>query len=155
MKTRRIEKADFDTIVEVIDRWWGGPIGTFAHPIFFYELGDKALIVEEGGQIIGFLLGFVTNEPVPTGYVHLVGIHPEFRRRGVGRLLYQRFTETCKDAGCERMKAITTSTNEGSIRFHLAVGWAAQEVDDYAGPARKRVVFTYPLNGAPISSPTR
>ena len=46
MQTRKITKADFDQIVEVIDRWWGGPISTFAHPIFFYELGDNALIVE-------------------------------------------------------------------------------------------------------------
>ena len=46
MQTREITKEDFDEIVEVIDRWWGGPISTFAHPIFFHELGDNALIVE-------------------------------------------------------------------------------------------------------------
>jgi GNAT superfamily N-acetyltransferase len=145
MQTRRITKSDFDTIVEVIDRWWGGPISTFAHPIFFYELGDQALVVENDGQIIGFLLGFVASEPVRTGYVHLVGIHPDHRRRGVGRLLYQAFTETCQTAKCEQLKAITTIGNEGSIRFHLALGWAAQEIDDYAGPGRKRVVFTKSL----------
>ena len=59
MNVRRIEKADFDRVVEVIDHWWGGPIGTFAHPIFFYELGDSALVVENGPEMIGFLLGFV------------------------------------------------------------------------------------------------
>src|SRR3954467_14221274 len=142
MQTRRITKSDFDQIVEVIDRWWGGPIGTFAHPIFFYELGEKALIVEEEGPLIGFLLGFIDHEPVRTGYVHLVGIHPDFRRRGVGRLLYRDFVDGCRAAGCIRMKAITTLGNEGSLRFHLAVGWAAAEVEDYAGPGRKRIVFT-------------
>jgi GNAT superfamily N-acetyltransferase len=145
MQTRRITKADFDQIVEVIDRWWGGPISTFAHPIFFYELGEKALIVEEQGHLIGFLLGFIAHEPVRTGYVHLVGIHPEFRRRGVGRLLYETFTDTCKGSGCLRMKAITTLGNEGSQRFHLAMGWDAREIDDYAGPSRRRIVFTRDL----------
>src|SRR6202042_2621936 len=96
MNVRRIAKADFDRIVEVIDHWWGGPISTFAHPIFFYELGGAALVVEEGSLMIGFLLGFVvagTGAAPPArsqaggrcGYVHLVGIHPDFRRRGVGR----------------------------------------------------------------------
>jgi len=154
MQTRRITKADFDHIVEVIDRWWGGPIGTFAHPIFFYELGDKALVVEDQGRIIGFLLGFITLEPVRTGYVHLVGIHPDYRRRGVGRLLYETFTDTCRAAGCLRMKAITTLGNEGSQRFHLAMGWDAQEIEDYAGPSRKRIVFTKdlgPHNGGVVS----
>ena len=103
MNVRRITKADFDRVVEVIDHWWGGPISTFAHPIFFYELGDESLVVEQGSDMIGFLLGFVApgtrriapagDESVRTGYVHLVGIHPDYRRRGVGRLLYDRFID--------------------------------------------------------------
>jgi len=145
METRNITKADFDQIVEVIDRWWGGPISTFAHPIFFYELGDNALIVEEEGRLIGFLLGFTVHKQPKTGYVHLVGIHPDFRRRGVGRLLYEDFTERCRAAGCLRMKAITTVGYEGSMRFHEAMGWNAEEVEDYAGPSRKRIVFTKDL----------
>ncbi len=145
MQPRHITKQDFNHIVEVIDRWWGGPISTFAHPIFFYELGDKALVVEERGKMIGFLLGFVAHEPAPTGYVHLVGIHPDYRRRGVGRLLYETFTETCRGAGCIRMKAITTTGNDGSRSFHLALGWHAEEIEDYAGPDRRRVVLTKDL----------
>lgn len=152
MNVRRITKPDFDRIVEVIDHWWGGPIGTFAHPIFFYELGAHALIAEAGvgvGQeMIGFLLGFpvTSSDGVRTGYVHLVGIHPDHRRRGVGRLLYDRFVQECRDAGCVRMKAITTPGNEGSIRFHVALGWHVLEVEDYAGPGRRRLVFTKRLD---------
>lgn len=145
MQTRKITKADFDQIVEVIDRWWGGPISTFAHPIFFYELGDNALIVEEGGRMIGFLLGFLSFHEPKTGYVHLVGIHPDYRRKGVGRLLYENFTERCRSLGCRRMKAITTAANEGSLRFHDAMGWKTEEIEDYAGPSRKRIVFTKEL----------
>jgi|CZKU01.1.fsa_nt_gi ribosomal protein S18 acetylase RimI-like enzyme len=152
MDVRRITKGDFDRIVEVIDHWWGGPISTFAHPIFFYELGGEALVVEEGELMIGFLLGFLaTGTGAPhagpqetgprIGYVHLVGIHPDYRRRGVGRLLYDRFTQDCRAAGCVGMKAITAPGAEGSIRFHVALGWDVQEVEDYAGPGRRRVVF--------------
>lgn len=147
MQTRRITKRDFDRIVEVVDQWWGGPISASAHPIFFYELGDRALLVEQGSDMIGFLLGFISDpkDGPKTGYIHLVGIHPDYRRRGVGRLLYHRFTDECRSAGCSRMKAITTPGYEGSMRFHLALGWSANEVDDYAGPARKRIVFTRSL----------
>ena len=145
METRPCTKEHFDEIVEVIDRWWGGPISTFAHPIFFYELGDKALVAVEDGEMVGFLLGFIAHQPVLTGYVHLVGIHPDHRRRGVGRLLYEQFTQTCKSAQCVRMKAITALGNEGSHRFHVALGWNAEEVDDYAGPGRRRIVFTKDL----------
>ncbi len=108
--------------------------------------------MEDGGRLVGFLLGFIAHEPVKTGYVHLVGIHPEYRRRGVGRMLYETFTERCRLADCQRMKAITTLGNEGSQSFHLALGWEAIEIEDYAGPARKRIVFMKDL-GAPLSSP--
>ncbi|MEI7892101.1 MAG: GNAT family N-acetyltransferase [Myxococcales bacterium] len=153
MQTRRITKADFDRIVEVIDRWWGGPISPFAHPIFFHELGQHALVAELAGaggvrydEIVGFLLGFVADPAGelngPTGYVHLIGVHPEHRRRGFGRQLYERFETGCREAGCIRLKAITTPGNASSIRFHMALGWQAEEVDDYAGRGRRRVVLT-------------
>jgi GNAT superfamily N-acetyltransferase len=146
METRAITKADFDQIIEVIDRWWGGaPMSTLAHPIFFYELGHNALVVHEAEKMIGFLLGFVKFQDPRTGYVHLVGIHPDYRRRGVGRVLYKTFIDRCKEAGCERMKAITTLGNEGSIRFHASLGWSVDEIEDYAGPGRKRVVFSKTL----------
>jgi GNAT superfamily N-acetyltransferase len=155
LHSRRITKGDFDAVVEVIDRWWDGPINTFAHPIFFYELGEHAMVVHDGDTMIGFLLGFIAaghdDSPAKTGYVHLVGIHPDYRRRGVGRLLYDGFTDACVRAGCERMKAITTLGNEGSQRFHLALGWDAREIDDYAGPGRRRIVFTRDLGGVTVS----
>jgi GNAT superfamily N-acetyltransferase len=156
MNVRRMTKGDFDRIVEVIDHWWGGPISTFAHPIFFYELGDEALVVDQGSDVIGFLFGFgvsgvdrtrrTGSDAETTGYVHLVGIHPDYRRRGVGRLLYDRFAQECREAHRARLKAITTPGNEGSIRFHIALGWRMQEIDDYAGPGRRRIVFTKPLD---------
>ncbi len=150
METRKITKSDFDHIVDVIDRWWGGPMANFAHPMFFHELGDNALIVEEERRLIGFLLGFVVFGSPKTGYVHLVGIHPDFRRKGVGRLLYETFTERCRDLGCERMKAITTAGNEGSIKFHHALGWQSSEVEDYAGTNRRRVVFAKEFRSRPL-----
>jgi ribosomal protein S18 acetylase RimI-like enzyme len=142
---RGITKEDFDHIVTVLDRWWGGPSGERAHPVFFYELGQGALIAELEGTLVGFLLGFVAPTDPPTGYVHLVGIHPEFRRQGVGNQLYERFFERCRDGGARRLKAITTVGNDGSIHFHQALGFEAQEVPDYAGNGRARVVFTKEL----------
>jgi hypothetical protein len=44
------------------------------------------------------------------------------------------------------MKAITTVGYEGSLRFHEAMGWKAEELEDYAGPGRKRIVFTKELS---------
>jgi GNAT superfamily N-acetyltransferase len=146
MQTRPLRKHDYDLIVQVTDRWWGGPTSALAHPMFFYELGELARVIESDGVMVGFLLGFVAPLPEgPVGYVHLVGIHPDWRRRGVGRQLYAAFEQECRARGVRRLKAITTLGNEGSHRFHQALGWDTQEVEDYAGPGRARVVFTRDL----------
>lgn len=139
---RGITKSDFDYIVSVLDRWWGGPSSERAHPIFFYELGERALIAEENGEVVGFLLGFVSYNDPPTAYIHLVGINPDQRRLGVGKELYERFAERASKDGVRRLKAITPVGNEGSVRFHEALGFAVTVEPDYAGKGRSRVVFT-------------
>jgi len=143
MNARPLTKADFDYIVKVLDKWWAGPSTALAHPIFFYELGDLARVVEHDGRLVGFLLGFIARGPV--GYIHLVGIDPDFRRRHVGTLLYAAFEKACLAAGCQRLKAITTLGNEAMIRFHEALGWTKEEIADYAGPGRMRVVLSKQL----------
>lgn len=145
MEIRGITKKDFDHVASVLDRWWGGPSREQAHPIFFYELGEHALIADDGGEVIGFLLGFVSPATPRVAYVHLVGIHPDHRRRGVGKRLYEVFTERARAADASRIKAITNVGNEGSIDFHRALGFQVVEDADYAGPNRPRVVFTKEL----------
>lgn len=145
MQTRPLTKADYDEVVRVIDHWWGGPTTALAHPIFFHELGHLARVVEDDGQVVGFLLGFIAPHS-NIGYVHLVGIHPEYRRRGVGRLLYAAFEEDCSRSACQGLKAITTLGNDGSVEFHEALGWRVERIDDYAGPGRHRLVFTKDLS---------
>jgi ribosomal protein S18 acetylase RimI-like enzyme len=119
--------------------------------VFFYELGALARVVEdhasrEGPKFVGFLLGFLAEgDRGAVGYVHLVGVHPEYRRKGVARALYTEFTRAAQASSCRRLKAITTVGNEGSLRFHQALGWTATEEEHYAGPGRRRVVFTKDL----------
>lgn len=140
MRIRGITKPDYDYIVSVLDLWWGGPSMERASPFFFHELGEHALIAEDGGRVVGFLLGLA----VPAqelGYVYLVGIDPDYRRLGVGKLLYGQFARQCAALGLRRLKAIGMVGHEGSQRFHSALGFRVTEVADYAGRGRARLVF--------------
>lgn len=132
-------ESDFQYIVSVSDDWWGGPSSDRTHPIFFHELGEMALVAQSDGGLIGFLLGFVT--PTKVGYIHLVGIHPDFRRQGVARSLYGSFMTACQDRGIQHFKSITTPGNIGSVDFHKALGFSAELIANYAGPQRDRIVF--------------
>lgn len=144
--TRPLQKADYDYIVRVIDKWWGGPTSALAHPVYFYELGEHAMVATDDGRVVGFLLGFIAAvDPGTVGYVHLVGIDPDYRRQQVGTRLYEGFSKVCQEKGCTRLKAVTTLGNAGSVRFHEALGWKVEQIADYAGPGRDRLVFTKDL----------
>jgi GNAT superfamily N-acetyltransferase len=150
-RARPITKQDFDAIVQVVDHWWEGPMAALVHPMFFYEFGKYARVVEDTSRddrFVGFLLGFIVpgdGDTPPIGYIHLVGIEPTYRRKGVARALYADFAQMCVAAGCKQLKAISTVGNEGSARFHEALGWRVREEPDYAGPKRRRLVFTREL----------
>ncbi len=141
MRTRAITREDYLQIVSVIDQWWAGPTSALAHPVFFYELGRHAIIAEEEGRMAGFLLGFMSDAEPKVGYIHLVGIDPDFRRRGVGKALYAEFERQARAAGATALKAITTPGNQGSVEFHRALGYAVTLEADYAGAGRARHVF--------------
>ena len=141
LRIRAATKADFDQIVAVLDRWWGGPSPERAHPLFFHEFGETALVAEEGDHLVGFLLGLHTTGASPTAYIHLVGIHPDHRRRGVGHDLYGTFCERARAAGVPRAKAIAAVGHDGPIRFHQALGFQGTEDPNYAGRGRARMVF--------------
>ncbi len=142
---RAMSKGDFDHIVTVIDTWAGGMSRDLGHPLFFHELGELNRVIGDEGAVVGFLFGFVTPRAEPAGYVHLVGVHPAHRRFGHGRALYADFERAVRERGCARVKAITTVANQASIDFHRSIGWTAEEIADYAGPGRPRVVLSKPL----------
>ena len=148
MEPELITKADFDEIVASLATFWGErDLSALHHPMFFHEFGDSALLVrDDDGVVAAYLFGFILPER-RIGYVHLVAVRADQRRRGLGRLLYDRFRRLAYERGCRGIKAITTPGNAGSIAFHRAMGMKAVEVADYAGRGRPRVILTAPLTG--------
>jgi ribosomal protein S18 acetylase RimI-like enzyme len=95
----------------------------------------------------GFLIGFLSQDRAAEGYIHFVGVAPDERRRGTGRRLYVRFFATCRAAGRDCVRCVTSPTNTLSIAFHEAMGFAIERSDgelakpDYDGPGVPRVAF--------------
>ncbi len=136
----RIKKADFDHLFR--SSTTGGAVLSERWRTHFFPRAwlTRALIASEAKpkQLDGRFSGPPSHEPKKTGYVHLVGIHPDFRRRGVGRLLYARFTEECSRAGLSAWKAITTLGNERLDRISSCggAGTRRRHRSDYAGAGR-------------------
>lgn len=146
-------KDDYDRIITDINDFWNSDhidgLRREHNPVFFYEFGNTALIVREGKQVIGYLFGLFS-QTESTGYVKFIGVRALYRKRGVGRALYEYFIELAGKHGCNRIKAITGQGNVASIAFHRSLGMrllgepneeGVPVVKDYAGPGLDRVVF--------------
>jgi GNAT superfamily N-acetyltransferase len=147
---RPLTKEDFDAILGDLTAYWGDRGGDdvmrFAHhPTLLYHFGDSAWVVDEAGAIAAYLFGF-RSQRRPSAYVQLVAVRANSRRQGLARALYETFEHWARAQGCRELEGLTRPENEVSIEFHVAVGWAARLVEDYAGPGEHRIVLRLALD---------
>jgi ribosomal protein S18 acetylase RimI-like enzyme len=156
MQVRHLGEHDYPAVISVIDEWWGGRhMADMLPKLFFVHFHDTSFAIEEQGQLIAFLAGFVSQSYPDQAYIHFVGIHPAHRQRGLGRLLYERFFRAALARGCTSVRCVTAPVNHGSVAFHTRMGFTIEKADgesngvpctlDYDGRGQSRVLFVKPL----------
>ncbi|MEV0348234.1 GNAT family N-acetyltransferase [Nonomuraea sp. NPDC050680] len=146
-RLRTADPGDYDRIVAVVDDWWGRPIRSILPRLFLDHFHRTSTVAEEGGELVGFLIGFLSPSMPDAAYIHFVGIDPRLRGSGLGRRLYQRFFELARDGQRTSIRAITSPQNHASIAFHTAMGFTVMgPVPDYDGPEVDRIVFQLQLD---------
>jgi len=118
--------------------------------LFLQHFAGTSLIVEtQGGDLVGFVVAFVSQDDPRLGYIHFVGVAPDRRASGLGRELYDRTFGILRSRGCTRVMATTAPINTASVSFHTAVGFGrvpeprtgSDSWQDYDGAGRDKVVF--------------
>jgi len=152
MQLRHARPSDCDRVLAVIDEWWGGLATSSNLPhVFFSHLTPTSFVLEASdGEIVGFLLGFLSQAHPDEACVHMVGVHPAFRRLGYGRRLCERFFTAAQMLGRRWVRSASTPSGQ-SIAFHCAMGFVPLQGDavsdglpvrrDRAGSDGRRVVF--------------
>lgn len=156
MRWRNIREEDFIPIISVMNDWWGGRQMADKLPkLFFQHFQDTSLVVLDNDQIVAFLVGFVSQTRPDEAYIHFVGVHPEYRSRGLGKQMYEWFFAALQARGCKEVHAVTSPVNKGSVAFHTRMGFTIEpgdsEVDgvavqtDFDGRGQSRVRFVHKL----------
>jgi N-acetyltransferase len=123
---RPLEPEDRRRITAVVDDWWGRSMGALLPRPFFSEFRNTSFVLERDGELVAFLVGFLSQTNADEAYIHAAAVAPAWRGRGLARLLYQRFGDAAKRQGCRRIRAITSPINTASIAFHRQLGFAVQ-----------------------------
>jgi ribosomal protein S18 acetylase RimI-like enzyme len=90
---------------------------------FRHFAGTSWVVEDDGGRLLGFLIGFISPDHPDTAYAHLIATNPNHRRRGIGRALYERFFGDALAAGTRQVQAITWPDNRASVEFHRHLGF--------------------------------
>lgn len=119
--------------------------------LFFVHFCETSFIAEVNQERIGFLIGFLSQTHAEEAYIHFVGVHPAFRKQGVGSALYRQFFQTVQEFERVRVRCVTSPINKESISYHLRLGFEAepskmQEAGvpyhlNYDGAGEHRVLF--------------
>jgi len=124
---------DYERVIAVMPAWWDGrDMTAMILKLFFVHFADTVFIAERGGELAGFLIGFLSPRYPDMGYIHFAGVHPELRRRGLARALCERFYERCREQGRLVVRSCTSPWNRDSIAFHLRMGCTVEPGDGEA-----------------------
>ncbi|HET7577714.1 MAG TPA: GNAT family N-acetyltransferase [Bacillales bacterium] len=152
MNIRNVQASDYNKIIPVMNDWWGGrQMADMLPKLFFVHFRDTSFTVEDNREIVGFLVGFVSQAYPNEAYIHFVGVHPDYRKEGLGQKLYEQFFQVVKEKGCDTVRCVTSPVNKTSIAYHTRIGFQIEkgdgEVDsvpvkkDYDGEGGDRVLF--------------
>jgi ribosomal protein S18 acetylase RimI-like enzyme len=128
---RKAKPSDHAGVIVALQNWCGGRDLTAMLPkLFLNHFNDTSLVVEKGAQMIGFLIGFMSPALKNEAYVHFMGIHPDFRKEGLGKTLYAHFFEISRKQDRTVIRACTSPVNKGSVAFHQKIGFQVESGDD-------------------------
>ena len=152
LSIRNSEPSDHHRIIGVLKDWWGGRDLTWMLPkLFLIHFYNTSFIIEKDDELIAFLIGFLSQSNTDEGYIHLAGVHPDYRGIGIGEYLYEQFYKVCKENKRDTIKACTSPVNKGSIEFHKRIGFQIEQGNaefdgipvalDYNKPNDPKVLF--------------
>ncbi|EOV9527725.1 N-acetyltransferase family protein [Bacillus cytotoxicus] len=152
MRVRNIQSEDYIAIHSVLNEWWGGRnMADMLPKLFFIHFQETSFVMEEDGEIVGFLCGFLSQTHPDEAYVHFIGVDPKYRRKGIASTLYSYFFDVARANNRHTVKAVTSLVNKKSIQFHQEFGFEIEagdsEVDgvsvhtNYDGNGESRVLF--------------
>lgn len=149
---RNAGPQDYHQVVSVMPAWWDGrDLRAAVLKIFFIHFTETTFIAEYDKSLVGFLIGFFSQSKPDEGYIHFAGVHPGFRKVGLGRKLYDSFFTRCRANSRSIVRSCTSPINILSIGFHQKIGFAIEpgdlEIDgiqvaaNYLGDGNHKVLF--------------
>ncbi|QCT22307.1 GNAT family acetyltransferase [Jejubacter calystegiae] len=128
MEIRIFRQDDFEEIITLWERCellrpWNDPEMDIERKMNHDP--DLFLVAEVGGEIVGSLMGGYDGH---RGAAYYLGVHPEFRGRGIANALLSRLEKKLIARGCPKINIQVREDNDVVIGMYERLGYEQQDV---------------------------
>ncbi len=128
---RPVDETDIGAIVRIDEKITGHyRPEVWERRVSYYVRRDPecSLVAEEGGRVIGFMLGEVRSGEFgleePTGWIGVLGVDPEARGKAAGRQLAEAMFEHFRARGVGSVRTMVEDDRPELLQFFAALGFA-------------------------------
>ena len=89
----------------------------------FNRAGLIVLLARVEGSYRGYKVGYRLSATDDYFYSWIGGVHPDYRRRGIARLLMERQHQLAREAGCSYVRTKTRNKYKSMLILNLKVGF--------------------------------
>ncbi len=123
----RIDDAEFKDITAMLEFWRategiGVGVGDDVESLqlFLKRNPTTCLVMKDKDRMIGTVLGGFDGR---RGFIYHLAIHPDYRRRGLGKKLLDKALDELAKAGAPRTHLFVWKENQTAIDFYRSLGW--------------------------------
>ncbi|RLB18114.1 MAG: GNAT family N-acetyltransferase [Deltaproteobacteria bacterium] len=130
LKIRGIEESDVESIVEIEEMnlgvrrpsYWERELQKHKEGRF---LGSR--IAELDGKVVGFILGDIGSRefgmPENMGWVHTIGVHPDYQHQGIAKTLFEDYKRRFMELDVDIIYTIVSLSDTMQLPFFEKVGF--------------------------------
>jgi ribosomal protein S18 acetylase RimI-like enzyme len=86
---------------------------------------DNLLLLDDGNQLLGsVMVGYDGHR----GWVNYLAVHPDHRRRGLGRVLMDEAEKRLDLLGCPKVNLQVRASNQAAVEFYRHIGYGVDDV---------------------------
>ena len=124
LEIRRLGWQDLDILCAVPEGLFDFPVDAAQAAAFLADPGHEIVAAFTDGLMVGMATGTVLLHPdkAPCMFVNEVGVREDYRQRGIGSLIMERFLEVARGRGCEGVWLGTEADNGSARALYLKVG---------------------------------
>ncbi|AGQ32253.1 Acetyltransferase YpeA [Serratia liquefaciens] len=128
MEIRVFRQDDFEEVITLWERCdllrpWNDPEMDIERKLNHDP--DLFLVAEVGGEVVGSVMGGYDGH---RGSAYYLGVHPDYRGRGIANALISRLEKKLIARGCPKIQLMVREDNDTVIEMYEKLGYEIQSI---------------------------